>query len=167
MGDPAFYPFDQYRSAPIAIEMTTGNSREAVPVSPAIVDQTPGWESGIAPDNGPTASGHQVDLQRSPSTVAVVAIVLVALITIAALAVTVSVQTARDRRKFQPPMTTWFAAMLFAVVPLRNALPDAPAMGTWIDVTVILWVIVALVASMALYVVSWWRHLKPGFDKVP
>ncbi|WP_353620037.1 DUF4436 family protein [Mycolicibacterium sp. ELW1] len=86
--------------------------------------------------------------------------------TIAVLAVTVSVQTLRDRRKFQPPMTTWFAAMLFAVVPLRNALPDAPTIGNWIDVTVILWVIVALVTSMALYIVCWWRHLNPTFDKL-
>ncbi len=95
-----------------------------------------------------------------------VAILLAALVTIAVLGITVSVQTIRDRRKFQPPMTTWFAAMLFAVVPLRNALPDAPTIGTWIDVTVILWVIVALVASMALYIACWWRHLNPAFDKL-
>ena len=58
-------------------------------------------------------------------------------------------------------MTTWYAAMLFAVMPLRNALPDSPPFGAWIDVTVVLWVIVALVISMALYISCWWRHLKP------
>jgi hypothetical protein len=51
--------------------------------------------------------------------------------------------------------------MLFAVIPLRNALPDAPPFGAWVDVTVVLWVIVALVASMGIYVSCWWRHLAP------
>ncbi len=108
---------------------------------------------------------YRVDLHRSPSTAAFAAIILGALITIATLGVVVAVQTLRNQRKFQPPMTTWFAAMLFAVVPLRNALPDAPPMGgTWVDVTVVLWVVVALVASMSMYVACWWRHLKPEVD---
>lgn len=53
----------------------------------------------------------------------------------------------RNRRKFQPPMTTWYAAMLFAVMPLRNGLPDSPPIGSWIDVTVTLWVIAVLAAE--------------------
>jgi purine-cytosine permease-like protein len=62
-------------------------------------------------------------------------------------------------------MTTWYAAMLFAVMPLRNALPDAPPIGSWIDVTITLWVIVALVNAMLIYIVCWWRHLKPEPEK--
>ena len=51
--------------------------------------------------------------------------------------------------------------MLFAVMPLRGALPDPPPVGAWIDVTVILWVIVVLVISLTLYIACWWRHLRP------
>ncbi|AKK30857.1 DUF4436 domain-containing protein [Mycobacterium sp. EPa45] len=166
-GDPGSYPFDHYHSGPLGIELTVGNSRAPTRVSPSIFDRTPGWQFKAQPSTGAPALGaYQLDIRRSPSTAAVVAILLAALVTIAVLAITVSVQTVRDRRKFQPPMTTWFAAMLFAVVPLRNALPDAPTIGTWIDVTVILWVVVALVSSMALYIVCWWRHLNPKFDKL-
>ncbi|ORV01236.1 hypothetical protein AWB93_07515 [Mycobacterium bohemicum] len=50
----------------------------------------------------------------------------------------VAVATAPDLRKFQPPITTWYAAMLFAVVPLRNALPHAPPFGARVDVRVVL-----------------------------
>jgi hypothetical protein len=64
-------------------------------------------------------------------------------------------------------MTTWYAAMLFAVVPLRNALPGVPPFGAWVDVTVVLWVIVALVVSMLLYIVCWWRHLRPEVVAAP
>jgi hypothetical protein len=45
-------------------------------------------------------------------------------------------------------------------IPLRNSLPDAPPIGFWIDVTVVLWVIVALVASMTLYIYCWWRQVR-------
>jgi hypothetical protein len=51
--------------------------------------------------------------------------------------------------------------MLFAVVPLRNALPGSPPFGGWIDMTLVLWVLVVLVISMLLYIMCWWRHLRP------
>jgi hypothetical protein len=47
--------------------------------------------------------------------------------------------------------------MLFAVVPLRNALPGSPVFGSWIDLTIVLWVLVALVVSMLIYIAAWWR----------
>ena len=68
---------------------------------------------------------------------------------LAGVSLFVALQTLRNKRRFQPPMTTWYAAMLFAIVPLRNALPDAPPIGSWIDVTVTLWVVAASVALPA------------------
>jgi cytochrome b subunit of formate dehydrogenase len=100
-------------------------------------------------------------LRRSPRTAAFAVVILGVLITLAGLALFVAVQTPRNRRRFQPPMTACYTAMLFAVMPLRGALPDSPPFGSWIDVTVVLWVIVVLVISMTLYIVCWWRHLRP------
>jgi uncharacterized iron-regulated membrane protein len=64
-------------------------------------------------------------------------------------------------------MTTWYSAMLFAVVPLRNALPNAPPFGAAVDVRVVLWVIVVLVLSMLIYITCWWRHLAPEQPEQP
>jgi predicted membrane channel-forming protein YqfA (hemolysin III family) len=100
-------------------------------------------------------------MRRSLSAAAFGIVICGVLIAIAVVGLFVAIQTLRDRRKFQPPMTTWYAAMLFAVVPLRNALPGSPPFGGWVDVTVVLWVIVALVVAMLLYIACWWRHLKP------
>ena len=47
--------------------------------------------------------------------------------------------------------------MLFAVLPLRNAFPGSPSFGSWIDLTIVMWVLVALVVSMLLYIGDWWR----------
>ncbi|MGZ4528209.1 MAG: DUF4436 domain-containing protein [Mycobacterium sp.] len=153
------WPFDHYRSGPIEVQLFHGDQAapEIVPVT--FVDHLSGWQVGAskADEHAP----YRLNLRRAPSTAAFAVVVIGVLITIAALALFVAVQTVRDRRKFQPPMTTWYGAMLFAVVPLRNALPGSPPFGSWIDLTVVIWVLVALAVSMTLYISCWWRHLKP------
>jgi len=127
-----------------------------------LVDRLLGWNVGATRVDKPDMPApYRLDLYRSSSTVAFGVVILAVLIALAGLGLVVAVQTARNRRKFQPPMTTWYAAMLFAVMPLRNALPDSPPFGCWIDVTIVLWVIVVLVISMTLYISCWWRHLRP------
>ncbi|OBK19930.1 DUF4436 domain-containing protein [Mycobacterium asiaticum] len=165
-GDVANWPFDRYISGPITVELFRGP--EEVPERAAVtfVDRLAGWQISIPPPSkdDPHAP-YRVHLQRSAGTVAFAVVIVGALILLAGIGLFVAIQTARDRRKFQPPMTTWYAAMLFAVVPLRNALPNAPPFGSWIDIRVVLWVIVVLVVSMLVYITCWWRHLAPDFDK--
>ena len=52
-----------------------------------------------------------------------ICLVLIALPTLALL---VAIPMALGRRKFLPPFATWYAANLFAIVPLRNILPGSP-----------------------------------------
>ena len=134
---------------------------ERVPVT--FVNHLAGWQ--VTASNGGGVGPYRVTLERSLSAAAFGIVILGVLIAIAGVALFVAVQTVRDRRKFQPPMTTWYAAMLFAVVPLRNALPGSPPFGGWIDITLVLWVLVVLVISMLLYIACWWRHLRPDADK--
>lgn len=161
-GDPSDYPFDHYHSGPITVDLLHGASQVPQRASVTFVDRLPGWRIDI-PVSGKAdiPAPYRVELHRSPSTVAFAAVIVAMLIALAGIGLFVALQTALDRRKFQPPMTTWYAAMLFAVMPLRNALPDSPPIGSWIDVTVTLWVIVALVNAMLLYIYCWWRHLRP------
>jgi hypothetical protein len=163
-GDPSEWPFDSYQSGPITVDLIYGSDPlpEQVPVK--FVDRVAGWQLSVA-GNGKPQSPYRVELRRSPSIAAFAAVIIVVMLALAGVAAFVAIQTARDRRKFQPPMTTWYAAMLFAVIPLRNALPDAPPIGSWVDVTITLWVIVTLVMSMLLYVYCWWRHLRPEPEK--
>jgi hypothetical protein len=65
---------------------------------------------------------------------------------------------ALGRTSFVPPFITWYAAMLFAIVPLRNILPGSPPFGSWIDQAVVLWVLIGLVAAMTLFLIAWWRN---------
>ncbi|ORV53710.1 hypothetical protein AWC03_19330 [Mycobacterium europaeum] len=155
-GEIEKWPFDRYSSGPVEIELVhgPGNVPERLPVT--FVNHLSGWQVSVD-GSGP----YRVSLHRSLSAAAFGIVICGVLIAIAGLGLFVAVQTLRDRRKFQPPMTTWYAAMLFAVVPLRNALPGSPPFGGWIDITLVLWVLVVLVISMLLYIMCWWRHLRP------
>lgn len=155
------WPFDQYHSGPLEVEIFYGpdTDREPVAIPVTFVDHLSGWHITAT---RPQADGpYRLHVERALSTAAFAIVILGVLITIATLALFVAIQTARDRRPFQPPMTTWYAAMLFAVVPLRNALPGSPPFGSWVDITVVIWVLVALAVSMILYISCWWKHLKP------
>lgn len=167
-GDPQEWPFDRYQSGPVTVDLFRGASQVPDRTPVTFVDRLPGWKVGATKGAGGTAdvpAPYRLELQRSPSTAAFATVILGVMIALAGIAFYVAVQTMRDRRKFQPPMTTWYAAMLFAVMPLRNALPDAPPIGSWIDVTIVLWVILVLAISLVLYISCWWRHLAPDFDR--
>jgi len=160
-GDPLTWPLDRYHSGPVTVDLFRGAAQVPERVSVTFIDRIPGWRVAV-PVSGKAGAPapYRVQLHRSPSTFAFGMVILGVLIAIAGMGLFVAIQTMRNRRKFQPPMTTWYAAMLFAVIPLRNALPDSPPIGSWIDVTVVLWVLVVLTVSMLLYINCWWRHLR-------
>jgi hypothetical protein len=160
------WPFDRYYTGPVTVELFVGDASVPQRVNITFVDRLPGWRAKVSRGPGAGVTPYEVELQRSASTMVFAIVIICILISIAAVALFVAVQTLRDRRKFQSPMTTWYAAMLFAVVPLRNALPGSPEFGSWIDLTIVLWVLVALVTAMLLYIVAWWRHLKPDAGSV-
>ena len=156
------WPFDQYYTGPITVELFTGAAQVPTRATVTFVDRLPGWNVHVTRVNNSNAlAPYTIELHRSASTMVFAIVILCILVAIGAVGVFVAVHTLRGRRKFQSPMTTWYAAMLFAVVPLRNALPGSPAFGSWIDLTIVLWVLVALVVSMLLYIAAWWRHLRP------
>jgi hypothetical protein len=152
------WPFDTYDTGPITVELFTGPEQIPERANVTFVDGLTGWNVHVARVNNANASSpYEVQLQRSASTMLFAIVILCIFVAIAAVGLFVAIQTIRDPRRFQSPMTTWYAAMLFAVVPLRNALPGSPAFGSWIDLTIVLWVLVALVISMLLYIAAWGR----------
>lgn len=154
------WPFDLYHSGPIEVQLfrddATQSPPELIPVR--FIDHLSGFK--VSASKSGAQQVYRMSVQRAHSTALFAIVICCVLVSIAVLGLFVAIQTLRNRRKFQPPMTTWYAAMLFAVVPLRNALPGSPPFGAWIDVTIVLWVIVALGAAMLLYIVCWWQHLR-------
>jgi hypothetical protein len=152
------WPFDSYYTGPVTVSLFTGAAQMPERADVTFIDRLAGWKVQVNRVNNASARApYEVDLQRSASTLIFALVILCIFVAIAAVGLFVAIQTTRDPSRFQSPMTTWYAAMLFAVVPLRNALPGSPAFGSWIDLTIVLWVLVALVVSMLLYIAAWWR----------
>ncbi|WP_407688444.1 DUF4436 family protein [Mycobacterium sp. HUMS_1102779] len=87
------------------------------------------------------------------------------LLSLPALALWVAIPMALGRTSFVPPFITCHGAMLFAIVPLPNILPGGPPYGSWVDQAVVLWVLIALVVAMSLFVSAWWRQRDRGAPK--
>lgn len=161
-GDANYWPFDRYRTKPVRADalVGSGDARVLTPAEVRFSGGIEGWDIRIdridEAESQPAAS--VVALQRNRGTLAFDLGIVLVLITLPALAMFVAIETVMGKRKFLPPLTTWFAAMLFAVVPLRSFLPGAPPPGAWIDQAIVLWVLIGLVSAMALYILSWHRH---------
>ena len=167
------YPFDSW-VAPLFATATTGSgaSIEALPSSISLFSNLPGWvtrplttqEFLASIPNGSITNnpnGSQdfagVGLRRSGSTWAVVILILAFMVVLASVAVAVSAAVAQRRRKVEPTLASFMAALLFALVPLRNALPGVPPLGAWMDFLVFFWVEIAIMLALAVYVSTWLR----------
>lgn len=126
-----------------------------------------GWTAKWSLNSGDSILWWDYSLKRSGGVLIFVGVVLVMMAALAIAALSVSIRVFRKPGVIEATMASWQAALLFALIPLRNFLPGAPPIGAWIDALVFYWVILALMVSMALFTYTWLRdkgHL-PGEKK--
>ncbi|MBW0011574.1 DUF4436 domain-containing protein [Mycobacterium sp.] len=163
-GDPGNWPFDSYHTDDIAADVFTGSgqSREKVPARVEVTGKLDGWDARVTrvhdPADPPDVQDNvRLTLSRSKGPLIFDLGICLVLITLPALALWVAIPMALGRTSFLPPFGTWYAAMLFAVMPLRNFLPGNPPPGSWIDQAVVIWVLIGLVVAMTIFIYAWWR----------
>jgi hypothetical protein len=165
-GDPGNWPFDSYKTDVLAADVFTGSgpSREKTAARVEVTGKLDGWDASATRVHDPENSNPDsldnvvITLHRSKGPLIFDLGIILVLIALPALALWVAIPVALGRTSFLPPMTTWYGAMLFAIVPLRNILPGSPPYGSWIDQAIVLWVLIALVVALALFLVGWWRQ---------
>lgn len=179
-GNYQTYPFDTMMSQLLTfVTVGKGDSADSSgPVNLLIVGDAPGWlirdqalldasgqdlltdlnADGLAPEGRWAA---QLYLQRAGSTKTFVLLLLAAMIVLGVLALLVARAVRTRRRRIEATMASWFAAMLFAVIPLRLNMPGSPPIGVWIDFLVLLWVELALMIGLAVFIGSWLRYSHP------
>ncbi|SNT09006.1 DUF4436 family protein [Rhodococcoides kyotonense] len=153
-GDITRWPFDVHESTDVTVRVVDGSS--PVPSTVAVTDSLTGWTISSSVDA--TAQSLGITAERTGASWIFALALCGVLLVLPVCALFVSIQTLRSRRKFQPPMVTWFAVMLFAVLPLRNLFPGSPPIGSWVDYALVVWVVAGLATAMALYVLTWWRQ---------
>jgi hypothetical protein len=165
-GDPGNWPFDAYKTEVIAADVFTGTgqNREKAPARVEVTGKLDGWDASVTRVHDPDDADPNVldnviiTLHRAKGPLIFDLGVCLVLIALPVLALWVAIPVVLGRTSFLPPMTTWYGAMLFAVVPLRNVLPGSPPYGSWIDQAVVLWVLIGLVAAMSMFLIGWWRQ---------
>src|SRR5579875_2221468 len=168
-GDPGNWPFDSYRTEPLSADVFVGagDNRKRIPAQVVVTGAMNGWDasaSRVSDDS--EARGTRMNdkssvvltLHRSKGPLLFDLGICLVLVSLPTLALLVAIPMALGRRKFLPPFATWYAANLFAIVPLRNILPGAPPPGAWIDQAIVQWVLISLAAAMSLYIFAWVRH---------
>ena len=165
-GESDIWPFDTYSTEFISADVLvgTGPDSEFEAARVEFEGWVDGWsltrhEGPPSPDSFGGGDSVQITLKRALGPLTFDIGICLVLMTLPALAIFTTFQVLTGRKEFQMPFLTWYAAMLFAIVPLRNILPGAPPPGAWIDQALVLWVVVALVSSMVAYVVHWYRKV--------
>lgn len=161
-GDPANWPFDSYTTGTIQAQVFagTGENRTVEDARVEVIGEVGGWDAtvrrvGESTQSSPRPDDVIITLHRSKSTLIFDVGIVLVLIALPALALWVSIPMALGKKKFLPPFVSWFAAMLFAVVPLRNIFPGKPPEGSWVDQAITLWVLLALIVAMTLFIMAY------------
>jgi hypothetical protein len=168
-GDPGNWPFDTYSTEPISADafVGSGDNLKKVPARVEVTGELDGWDVSVNRVHDPAALPTQrgsdngnvvITLKRAKGPLIFDLGICIVLIALPTLALLVAIPMALGRRKFLPPFATWYAANLFAIVPLRNILPGAPPAGSWIDQAIVQWVLIGLITAMSLYIVAWVRQ---------
>lgn len=166
------WPFDDYRADEVVVVAYTddGGDRTLVPALVSMQGYVPGWNitghtthdapgTHVVSGAGEVVHGYTIAVRavRSGGTIAFGIVLLCLMVAMPCLVLFVAINTYRGRRKMEPTLMSWMAAMLFATIPLRTFLPGSPPIGSWIDYLIVLWVFAGLVAGLVIYVFAWWR----------
>lgn len=161
-GDPSAYPFDSYTGSFIVRDTAPG--LDPTPTQLSLVGGLSGFKVGggtqPADQLDPDEHGLLVTIDRAPVTSAFAVLILVLLAMLALIAATIAVHAWRRQGRSEIPMVTSLAAMLFATITLRNAMPGSPPLGAFIDILVFFWAVTVIACSLAA-VVLLWIHPRP------
>ncbi|WP_286174772.1 DUF4436 family protein [Mycobacterium sp. DL99] len=129
------YPFDRYHSL---MTFSATSDGATVPVAVVISSADPFFRNvPTAPPPSTDQPDGRVDIDltstRSMPTLVFAVFVMVLMLGLAAAAVTASYYILRWRRGLLFPACSMMAAILFALIPLRNAVPGNPPIGSVID----------------------------------
>lgn len=163
-GDADRWPFDTFRTGAISAEAFPGSceSRDSSPTRVAVDGSLNGWNihsESVDLAGAPNVDGAvTISFSRARGPLALIAGLCLVLLTLPAIALFVAVEMLLGLKAFQPAFSTFFASMLFAVVPIRNLMPGSPPAGSWVDEAITVWVLIALTAATVIYVVAWARR---------
>jgi len=127
------YPFDRYSSV-LEYHVIGGADSRELPVALTLYSTDPFFAidaSAVPTQDGGLGIG--VELRRSTPTIVYASFVMVLMLGLAIAATTAAYYTLKGRKGLHFAACGMMAGMLFALIPLRNAVPGSPPIGSVID----------------------------------
>lgn len=155
-GDILDYPFDHYVAA---LNINARSGTEPIKLV-AVLDHVPHGLTAHMEDEASKSGtlGLSLTVKRSPTIMFVIFLSVMSLSLVTISACTVAYHVVANGRKIEFGMMVWTAALLFVVPTVRNALPNSPPMGSFIDFAVFFWLQAAVAIAMASLALTWVRR---------
>jgi hypothetical protein len=100
----------------------------------------------------------QLSITRAPVTAAFAILILFLQALLAVAAASLAIVVRKRNLHVEGVMLTWLAALLFAIVPLRNAMPGAPPIGALVDVLIFFWAVTVITLSLVVVLITMYRQ---------
>jgi Domain of unknown function (DUF4436) len=161
-GSVGDYPFDRYKGH-ISISASATADGAPQPVRLIVWPVMSNWAIAAERTNPPPSSGVALDINMTrPASFIVIAIAVYTAMALVGLSgLTIGALIFLGVRRMEVTLTGSLAAMVFAVPALRGALPGVPPLGGHADVLVFVWVELAVILGLTLFVITWARRGTP------
>jgi hypothetical protein len=149
------YPVDHYTGR-LSIGASKRGSETPQPVRVTAWPLVSNWKIEISEASAsPAGVGLNIAVRRPTSLIVMAFAFYAAMALIGLSGLTIDVLVFLGVRPLQPPMTGALAAMIFSIPALRGIMPGAPPLGVDGDVFVLVWVELAVILGLTLFVTTW------------
>ena len=159
-GSVGDYPLDRYDGR-ISVS-TSETAKQGAPqaVHLMVWPVLSNWTIDVGRANVVPATGVDLNLHITrPSSFVVIAIAVYTAMALVGLSgLTIGGLVFLGIRRIEAALTGTLAAMVFAVPALRGALPGVPPLGGHADVLIFVWVELAVILGLTLFVITWVRR---------
>jgi Domain of unknown function (DUF4436) len=152
------YPLDHYLGH-LSISAAKKGSETAQPIRLTVWPLVSNWNVEIrrSDQTAKTTMGVDLNIQvKRPTSFIVMAFAFYGAMALVGLSgLTIGTLVFLGVRPVQPPMTGALAAMVFSIPALRGIMPGAPPLGVHADALVLVWVQLAVILGLTLFVITW------------
>jgi Domain of unknown function (DUF4436) len=157
-GSISRYPLDHFAGR-LSIRASKKGNDASQPIRLTTWPLVSNWNVEISRSDqaSNTTAGIDLNIQvKRPTSFIVMAFAFyVAMALIGLSGLTIGTLVFLGVRPLQPPMTGALAAMIFSIPALRGIMPGAPPLGVHADALVLVWVQLAVILGLTLFVITW------------
>ena len=162
-GSISGYPLDHYVGR-LSIRASKKGNEAAQPIRLTVWPLVSNWNVEMSRSDPASEAPAGVDLNiqvnRPPSFIVMAFAFYAAMALIGLSGLTIGTLVFLGVRPVEPGMTGALAAMIFSIPALRGIMPGAPPLGIHADSLILVWVQLAVILGLTLFVITWvWRRI--------